>query len=445
MSLRVRLLAAAVACLAVVSVASLVVAQRQERVLGDQLDTQLTLYADRLLSLATDGAVPATAGVADTGEVFIGGVEGDTLIAVAVPASTPNLAPALDSVRSVQLGEPVTVATSADGVEMRVIVQEVDGRLVVVGQSTESIEEAVRSLWVSGGVAIAAIAGFFVLVGWWVNQLGIGPIRDATEVARAITLGRRDERVEVTRGSSEAATLGTAMNLMLDTTAQTEARLRSFVADASHELRTPLTSLIGYADLRRQGLLASEDAVDDAMRRIRAEALRMSTIVEHLFVLANFDEATTAVDRQHIDVDLLLSDIASDARAASPHRAITVEAPGPLEVVADPNLVLQAISAFVSNALVHTPVTATLTLRAATDADSVTIAVEDSGPGIKDEHLGRVFDRFYRVDPGRARPGSGLGLAIARAIAEAHGGSVDVESTVGVGSTFCLRLPRFPV
>jgi two-component system OmpR family sensor kinase len=312
-----------------------------------------------------------------------------------------------------------------------------------VSQSTASIDEAIRSLWLSGMIATVAIAACFVLVGWWVNRLGVRPIRDATEVARAITAGRRDERVGDTTGNTEAATLGTAINLMLDSTAETEGRLRSFVADASHELRTPLTSLMGYADLHRQGLLASGEAVDDAMRRIRGEAGRMSMIVEHLFVLASLDEAAVPIERQRVDVAQLLEDVAADAGAAHPDRVIEVDTAAAVELEADRDLLFQAVSVFVSNAVVHTPVSSIVSLAARVDGSSLVIGVTDSGPGIAQEHLGRLFDRFYRVDPGRARTqgGSGLGLAIARSIAEAHGGSVAAASTVGVGSTFQLRLP----
>jgi two-component system OmpR family sensor kinase len=233
------------------------------------------------------------------------------------------------------------------------------------------------------------------------------------------------------------------MNLMLDATADTEARLRSFVADASHELRTPLTTLMGYADLHRQGLLTSDDAIDDAMRRIRGEAKRMSTIVEHLFLLANLDEAAIPIRPTPLDVGQLLEDVAADARVVQPDRSIIVEVPAPVGIAADPERLLQAVSILVTNALTHTPTSATLSLEAAATGGGVVIRVTDTGPGIAPEHLGRLFDRFYRIDKARNREqgGSGLGLAIARSIAEAHGGTLEVESTVGHGSTFILRIP----
>lgn len=443
MTLRRRLVVAAGACLLVVAAAFFGVQQRQEQVLLDQLDTQLTLLADRASTLAARPTPPALDPAVDTGEFYIGVVAGGGLTTIVAPASLPGLVPDLDDIRRALRNEPVTIGTSADDIDMRVVVQDIDDVVLVIGQSTESIDDAMRSLRVSLLIAVAAIGAFALIVGSWVNRLSIQPIRAATEVARAITAGRRDERVPQSPANTEAATLGSAMNLMLDTTAETEARIRSFVADASHELRTPLTTLMGYAELHRQGLLATEDAVDDAMRRIRGEAKRMSTIVEHLFLLANLDEGAIPIEPATVDIRQLLDDVAADARVVQPDRTITVDVPVHVEVVADPERLLQAVSILVTNALTHTPTSATLSLEAEVDRDGVAIRVTDDGPGIAPEHLDRLFNRFYRVDQARdrGRGGSGLGLAIARSIAEAHGGTVDVESTLGRGSTFTLRIP----
>jgi two-component system OmpR family sensor kinase len=442
-TLRARLVVAAGACLLVVVAAFFVVERRQEQVLLDQLDTQLTLLADRASTLAGDPTPPAPDPGVDTGEFYIGVVAGGGLTTIVAPASVPGLVPDLDDIRRASRREPVTVGTSDEDVEMRVVVEDVEDVVLVIGQPTERIDDAMRSLRVSGLVAVAAIGAFVVIAGSWVNRLSIQPIRAATDVARAIAAGRRDERVPESPANTEAATLGSAMNLMLDATADTEARLRSFVADASHELRTPLTTLMGYADLHRQGLLTSDDAIDDAMRRIRGEAKRMSTIVEHLFLLANLDEAAIPIRPTPLDVGQLLEDVAADARVVQPDRSIIVEVPAPVGIAADPERLLQAVSILVTNALTHTPTSATLSLEAAATGGGVVIRVTDTGPGIAPEHLGRLFDRFYRIDKARNREqgGSGLGLAIARSIAEAHGGTLEVESTVGHGSTFILRIP----
>lgn len=444
MTLRARLVVAAGACLLVVIVAFFGVQQRQQQVLLDQLDSQLTLVADRGSSVVSGVTTPEPGPPTDTGELYVGAVINGVLITSAAPASNPGLVPDIDDIRRTPRNEPATIGTSNNDADMRVIVQDIDGLTLVVGQSTEPIDDAIRSLQVSGLIAVAAIGAFALIVGSWVNRLSIQPIRAATEVARAITAGRRDERVPQSPANSEAATLGTAMNLMLDTTAETEARIRSFVADASHELRTPLTTLMGYADLHRQGLLTSDEAVDDAMRRIRGEAKRMSSIVEHLFLLANLDEGTIPIEPAVVHVGQLLDDVAADARVVQPDRTITVDVPAPVAIVADSERVLQAVSILVTNALTHTPTAATLLLEAEADSDGVAIRVTDNGPGIAPEHLDRLFDRFYRVDNARHREqgGSGLGLAIARAIAEAHSGTLHVESTVGRGSTFTLRIPH---
>lgn len=443
MTLRARLVVAGATCLLVVIAAFFGVQQRQEQVLLDQLDSQLTLVADAGSTVVSGRTMPEPGRPTDTGEFYVGAVVNGAAITFAAPASNPRLVPDTEDIGRAPRNEPVTIGTSGSDIDMRVIVQDIDSLALVVGQSTEPIDDAIRSLRVSALVAVAAIVAFALIVGSWVNRLSIQPIRAATEVARAITDGRRDERVPQSRANTEAATLGSAMNLMLDTTAETEARIRSFVADASHELRTPLTTLMGYADLHRQGLLTSDEAVDDAMRRIRGEAKRMSGIVEHLFLLANLDEGAILIEPGTVDIRQLLDDVAADARVAQPDRTVTVHVPAPIEIAADPERVLQAVSTLVTNALTHTPTSATLSLEAGADRDGVAIRVTDNGPGIAPEHLDRLFDRFYRVDKARGRQqrGSGLGLAIARSIAEAHGGTLDVESTVGDGSTFTLRIP----
>jgi two-component system OmpR family sensor kinase len=401
-TLRTRLLVASGACLLVVIAAFFGVQRRQQQVLLDQLDTQLSLFADQASNLSVRPSVSEPSAVGDTGELFIGAVVNGDLIAVATPASAPGLVPDLDDIARTPLEVPTTIGTSDDGIDMRVIVQDLGDLMLVIGQSTEPIDDAIRSLRISGLVAVTAIGAFAVMVGSWVNRLGIRPIRAATEVAGAITAGRRNERVPESPANTEAATLGSAMNLMLDTTAETEDRLRSFVADASHELRTPLTTLMGYADLHRQGLLTSDEAVDDAMRRIRGQAKRMSTIVEHLLLLANLDEGSIPIEpapstSASSSTTSPLTPESCSPPARSPSRSLR------------PSRSLPTASACSKQCRSSSPTPSPtrrrplrLSLGAEADGDAVIIRVADRGPGIPTEHLGRVFDRFYRVDGARS-------------------------------------------
>ncbi len=452
MTLRNRLLVAAGACLLVVIAAFLGVQRRQQQVLFEQLDAQLAVVANSASSFAERSPLIGPPSFGNNGdlylrnnsELYIGAVIDDAVLTIAAPASTPSLVPSLDELQRAPRDEAVTLRTSSDDIEMRVLLKDVERGTLIVGQSVQMIENALSNLWLSGFVAVAAIASFGLLVGVWVNRLSIRPIREAADVARDIASGRRDARVSLSAANPDAEVLGIAMNLMLDANAESEARLRSFVADASHELRTPLTTLIGYTDLHRRGMLTTDESIDDAMRRIHSEARRMSEIVDHLLLLANLDESTVTLNPVLVNVGQLLEDVAADARVVQPDRVITVVAQDEIEVLADPDRLLQAVFILVTNALIHTPISAALRLELVPDGDVVKIRVIDHGPGIEREHLSRLFDRFYRVnrEANGIAQGNGLGLAIAHSIAEAHQGSLTVESEEGHGSTFILALPR---
>ncbi len=452
MTLRNRLLVAAGACLLVVIAAFLGVQRRQQQVLFEQLDAQLAVVANSASSFAERSPLIGPPSFGNNGdlylrnnsELYIGAVIDDAVLTIAAPASTPSLVPSLDELQRAPRDEAVTLRTSSDDIEMRVLLKDVERGTLIVGQSVQMIENALSNLWLSGFVAVAAIASFGLLVGVWVNRLSIRPIREAADVARDIASGRRDARVSLSAANPDAEVLGIAMNLMLDANAESEARLRSFVADASHELRTPLTTLIGYTDLHRRGMLTTDESIDDAMRRIHSEARRMSEIVDHLLLLASLDESTVTLNPVLVNVGQLLEDVAADARVVQPDRVITVVAQDEIEVLGDPDRLLQAVFILVTNALIHTPISAALRLELVPDGDVVKIRVIDHGPGIEREHLSRLFDRFYRVnrEANGIAQGNGLGLAIAHSITEAHQGSLTVESEEGHGSTFILALPR---
>jgi two-component system OmpR family sensor kinase len=171
----------------------------------------------------------------------------------------------------------------------------------------------------------------------------------------------------------------------------------------------------------------------------------MRRIVDQLLQLATLDAAPTR-RTEAVDLRAVLDDVAGDLRVVQPERPVSVEVPPGLLARADRDHVVQAVTALTANAMRHTPVTAAVTLAARRTAGGVRVEVADAGPGIASEHLPRLFDRFYRVDPGRSRAqgGSGLGLAVVESIARTHGGSAGVSSTPGAGSVFWVDLPASP-
>jgi two-component system OmpR family sensor kinase len=307
----------------------------------------------------------------------------------------------------------------------------------VIALPLAETEAAINRLALTLGTAAAAIVAALVLIGWWIVRLGLRPIARVTDAAE------HDHRVSLDDGRTEAGRLGRAFNRLLDDRDAAEARLRQFVADAAHELRTPLTSITGYLDVHAGGGFRQPGALESVLGRMRGESRRMAELVEDLLLLANLDHGRP-LDRDEVTVADVLADAADDGRAVQPARALAVEpvAAG-LTVTADERRLREVVAELVHNALAHTPPDAPVVLRGAVEHDDVVVTVEDAGPGLEPEVAARVFDRFYRGDASRSRSagGSGLGLAIARALVEAQGGSLSLDTAPGRGCRFSVRLP----
>lgn len=304
-----------------------------------------------------------------------------------------------------------------------------------------------------GVVVLAACAA----LGWYAVRRAFRPLTQIEDTAAAIADGDLTRRIPTRVANDEVTSLSRSLNAMLSQIEQSfavreasEERMRQFVADASHELRTPLATVRGYAELYRQGAVSEPAEVAGAMSRIEAEAARMSGLVEDLLTLARLDDERPLV-RQPVDLTVLAADAAQDARATEPNRSITVHGVdgdlAPTVVRADEARIRQVLANLLTNALRHTPegtpVEVVVGLDGSGEGDTAVIQVRDHGPGIPPENAGRVFERFYRVDPARGRGsgGNGLGLAIVAAIVAAHDGRVGVAQTPGGGASFVVHLP----
>lgn len=325
-----------------------------------------------------------------------------------------------------------------------------NGDRVVVAWPTTEVTSSLNHLVLIESLGGAALLLILSAGAGFVLSRGLSPLEKMADTAHGIAAGDLSQRVEIKQRSTEVGELAVAFNTMLDEIQRafserdaTEGRLRQFLADASHELRTPLTSIQGFAELFRLG--ADNPRVDKAtiLRRIEEESARMKGLVEDLLLLARLDQVRPA-ERGQVDISVLAADACSDATAAAPGRPVTLHAPRPVIVLGVEAHLRQALGNLVMNALNHTPPGTPVEVSAAVAGGAAVVTVRDYGPGLDEEALGHVFDRFWQKDPARAGAGAGLGLPIVAAVAAEHDGAVWAANAPGGGAIFTVRLPLVP-
>jgi two-component system, OmpR family, sensor kinase len=221
-----------------------------------------------------------------------------------------------------------------------------------------------------------------------------------------------------------------------------EQHLRQFVADASHELRTPIAAVSAYAELFERGGSEHSEDLPRIVSGIRTETARMDRLVNDLLTLARLDEGVP-MEMAPVELVSLVSDAVRTAAAVGPAWPVQFSAARPVEVNGDRDRLRQVLDNLLANIRAHTPEGTTATVHLDQIGDRARIEVRDTGPGMLDSDAQRVFERFYRADPARARTrgGSGLGLSIVAAIVTAHGGTVSAVSTPGEGLVVTILIP----
>jgi two-component system sensor histidine kinase BaeS len=269
------------------------------------------------------------------------------------------------------------------------------------------------------------------------------PLETLTRAVRRMGTGDLGQRVPE-EGSAETIELARSFNAMAANLAASQALRQQLVADVAHELRTPLANIRGYLEAIEDGIVSADEAT---LRILREEAAQLNALVDDLQELAQAEAGELRLARVAVPPRELIERAAEAARPRAVERAVALvgEAAPELPLVAvDLQRIGQVLQNLLTNALRHTPAGGQVTVSATSaPGGRVALAVADTGSGIAPEDLPRIFERFYRADSSRSRAtgGSGLGLTIARRLVEAHGGSIEVESALGVGSRFTVLLP----
>lgn len=332
-----------------------------------------------------------------------------------------------------------------------------DATVVVALPNSANLEllRQYRAIGGGFGFLLLAISGLSI---WLTIAQALRPLREVERTAKLVASGDLSQRLMERPGKTEIARLNRSLNSMLDSLEdsvssrnKTLSQMRRFVADASHELRTPLVSVRGYAELYRKGALKKKSEVTEAMGRIEAEAIRMSSLVESLLTLARLDE-NQKLDAVPTDLVKLARDVISRDVQGKQKISLSLLTLGGAKVPADFSLsaevnesqIRQVLVNLIENAKRFSPNKGSIEIAIGQKTDDeITLEVVDHGEGIPKQLRDKVFERFYRADNSRNRDtgGTGLGLSIVKEIVTLHKGRIEVKETPGGGATFRIKLP----
>jgi signal transduction histidine kinase len=280
----------------------------------------------------------------------------------------------------------------------------------------------------------------------WIARSVAKTLRAIAEATGRVASGDYDHRVPVT-GPTEARVVGHAFNNMTAQVQFTQQAQQDFLANVSHDLRTPLTSIQGYSQAIIDGIASNPQTAKHAATIINEEAGRLNRMVNDLLDIAKIQAGRMQMTRQAVEVDQVLRLVGGSMAVKAEQKGVQLhtQIPDLTRIAGDGDRLAQVFTNLVDNAVKHTDSGGQVWFNAKLEDGGVLVLVQDTGEGIPQEDLSRIFERFYQVDKSRNRPsqkdGAGLGLAITHEIVHAHGGRIWVESEVGTGTRFSVWLP----
>lgn len=311
---------------------------------------------------------------------------------------------------------------------------------VCAGCSSSYLEDALKQLLRFFLLLVPAYFLISMIGSYFIARLAMKPVRRITQTAAVIGKGDLSERITGVTSKDEVGQLADTFNSMLDELQVSFARERQFTSDASHELRMPVAVISACA----QDSVGSSDVgeLQENMKTIQDESNRMSGIISQLLMLSRGYEGRTHFEPEEIMLSVMVDSVAEELANTAQLRSIQIhnDVPEEVRIYTDQSLMTQLFVNVIGNAVKYGKDGGNIWIKAVCTGTTVKIVVQDDGIGISKEDQPHVFERFYRADKARDRSGSGLGLAIVKWITDMHGGTIQVQSEEGQGSSFIIEL-----
>ncbi len=318
------------------------------------------------------------------------------------------------------------------------------GIIVQLGQSMENYTrfiEAFRKIFVG---TMASLFIFAAVVGWFMARRALAGVETVTQTARQISEGSLKERVPVKKHQDEIDQLAITFNQMLDRIQNLVTGIKEMSDNIAHDLKSPITRIRGISEVTLTTAASEKDYKNMAASTIE-ECDRLLDMINTMLVISRTEAGVNTLDAKKMDVSAIVRDACELFQASAEVKDLkfACDVPGPLQVWGDQRLIQRMIANLLDNAIKYTSEGGTVNVAVHRQENhSVGITVKDTGIGISEQDLPRIFQRFYRCDPSRSNAGIGLGLSFAKAVARAHGGDIAVTSRPDQGSTFTVTLPE---
>ncbi len=368
--------------------------------------------------------------------------QGNRIVAGSISSASQRWPVDMDKLEKAFDGNPMYDTVLQKGEKFRVLYYPVSSREVL--RTVASLDDIERNLSGLRRMAVffpAFIIGILFIGSWVLAGAAVAPVSRLTKRAEEIIRDKAAEKIEPGTKGKEIVGLASVLNSMIENIRASGEAHKRFTSDVAHEIRSPLTSLIGNTEVALRKRRSPED-YEELLRNNLADMVRLSRITDNILFLSKADNQILDLRKQRFDLNLFLRNVVDHLRFKAERGAITLNEKyweHPIELFGDMNLLEQAFSNLIDNAIKYTPRGGSVTVRTEKDDPEIKVTISDNGTGIPEDEIPHIFDRFYRGEKEHERSvGTGLGLAITQWIISANNGKIYVKSKVGAGSDFTV-------